>query len=82
MQVLLAVANLLVYVFLVLFFHSTCVLGFGRQKKYISRPNIVRRTGANIMKKPFLGSWKGLKSQKRVQILHSTRAKISQKSQF
>ena len=68
--------------FFVYFFHRTCDLGFGRQENFVSRLNIVRRTGANVMKKQFPGSWEGLKSQKLVQILPSTRAKISQKSQF
>ena len=66
--------------FMVIFFHGTCDLGFGRQKNYVSRPNIVRRTGAYVMKKQFPGSWEGLKSQKLVQILHGWYT--GQKSQF
>ena len=52
------------------------------EKKCKTRPNSASNDGENITKKPFLGSWEGLKSQKFVQILHSTRAKISQKTQF
>ena len=52
------------------------------EKNSKTRPNTASNDGANITKKPFFGSWEGLKSQKLVQILPITRTKNSQKSQF
>ena len=50
--------------------------------KYGSRPNIVRQIGAKIMKKSFLISWEGLKSQKLVQLLLLHGPKIHKKANF
>ena len=36
----------------------------------------------NITRKPFSEWWEGLKTEKRVQILHGTPAKMSRKSQL
>ena len=68
--------NFLCMFFLVKFVDGTCNLGFGRQKKCVSHPNIVRYIGVNITKSVFLGSWQGLKSEKLVQILDGTPVKM------
>ena len=47
-----------------------------------TRPNTASNNGENIMKKPFLGSWKGLKRENLIQILNFSQAIMSQKSQF
>ena len=58
---------------------KTCIKG---GKKCKTRPNTASNNGENIMKKPFLGSWEGLKRENLVQILNFSRAIMSQKSQF
>ena len=52
------------------------------EKKCKTRPNSASNDGENITKKPFLGSWEGLKSEKLLQILNGIPAKMSRKSQF
>ena len=58
---------------------KTCIKG---GEKYKTRSNTASNNGESIMKKPFLGSWEGLKREKLLQILHFSQAIISQKSQF
>ena len=58
---------------------KTCIKG---EKKCKTHPNTASYNGENIMKKQFLVSWEGLKREKLVEILHFSRAIISQKSQF
>ena len=55
---------------------------FGRRKKYESRKNTASNYDETITKKPFSGWWDCLKSEKRVQILNDTPAKMLRKSQF
>ena len=42
---------------------KTCIKG---GKKCKTRPNTASNNGENIMKKPFSGSWEGLKREKLV----------------
>ena len=58
---------------------KTCIKGGEKCK---TRSNTASNNGENIMKKPFLGSWEGLKREKLVQILHFSQAIMAQKSQL